>query len=303
VNTGSLYGRFAFDDRVYGADSGHGELFPDGIEYFVSDLTTTSQKFEEGLLINNEGKLGYINQWGRPILEPIYDDIQPYNEDYLLVQKEGFQFYATKHSTEIPQEKNCAVWSINQPLSENFIAVQYQNQAGFIDYLCRLRISVRYEAVQSFSENLAAIKIAGKWGYIDSEERLIIQPRYQTVSAFQNGYAVVQKNNLYGIIDKSGETILPFEYDAINRTENRHWLLRKGSDLGILSKDFQSIIFPKYTSLQDNSSNTVIVEKAGKFGIDNLNGVHIRFQEYDLIKHWQKSIYLFTTPPQTTILN
>lgn len=288
---------FIFHDREI-----WGTLDTNGVERFIANSNISYEILEEGLIIKKGEKQGYVNKYGSIILEPIYDNIQVFDENYLQVEQNGLVLYASKYSDEVPNLETCNMWLFNAQLAEDFIAVNYQNQSGFIDYLCRLRISVRYEGVKSFSEGLAAVKLSGSWGYINKEERLIIQPRYQSASTFKNGYAVVEEKGLHGLIDKYGKVVLPLEYDAIALTENQNWLLIQGENMGIISRNLQNIIFPKYDKIQDNSTQTVIVEREKKFGIDNMSGVHIRFTEYDNIEHWQGNFYLFKKPSQVSSL-
>lgn len=125
------------------------------------------------IIINHEGKAGFINSAGQVIIET------KFNEGDIL-----------------------------DSFSEGVIGVKHGSLWGYLDASNQFVIELAYEEVQSFSEGLAAVKVNNKWGYIDHQNNMIIKPQFESVEEFSEGWAVVKNGNTYGYIDKKGEYLM-----------------------------------------------------------------------------------------------
>lgn len=127
---------------------------------------------------------GFIDQSGRWVLAPQFDDAREF--------KEGLAAVATK-TMDKENSKSNYNWH-------------------FIDKTGRPINKKSYSDVLPFSEERAAVSIGGKWGFINRQGKSIINPIFQEVDSFSNSLALVSHKNKFGYINKSGVLALPAKY-------------------------------------------------------------------------------------------
>lgn len=125
------------------------------------------------------GKCGMINETGKWIIQPKYDDVTNFSD-------------------------------IGQAI------VKQNDKYGIINESGKIIIKPKYETVFHFSENgLACIKRKGKWGYINMAGKMAIKAKYDEAEYYfqNNGLACVCRKGKYGCINKHGKTIIKPKYD------------------------------------------------------------------------------------------
>ena len=90
--------------------------------------------------------------------------------------------------------------------------IKRDNLYGIADYLGKVTVPIKYEAINDFSEGKAAVKLNRKWRYI-SKGLQIIPFLYDDAGEFKQGNAQVKKDNKWGLIKDKGEIIVPIIYD------------------------------------------------------------------------------------------
>lgn len=195
------------------------------------------EEFEANLfLINLDGKYGYMNNKGKMIIPPQYDD--------------GFDF------------------------DEGVATVQINDKWGVINIKGEIIIPAKYAEPVRFSEKLAEVIINGKWGYINKCGEMIIPAQYNNAKSFSEGLAGVEINGKWGYIIKSGEMIIPAQYEDANSFSEGlagvkidcSW----GCVWGYIKKNGEIVIPPKYTECGvfhegivevENSNGWVLIDK------------------------------------------
>ncbi len=170
---------------------------------------------------------------------------------------------------------------------DEYLAIQKNENWGFINKNGVLRIANRYDTVRSFQNDRSAIKIRNSWGFINRNEDLVIQPYYSEVSDFENNTAFVQLNNKFGLIDINGTFIIEAEYDEILK-EKGLYLLRKGSKWGIANSKGKIISFPNYDSIIVGD-HFIKVKKYGTVRMLSKQGSNLIDNQYDEIYFDEKS--------------
>ena len=113
-------------------------------------------------------KYGYIDQTGKMVINPMFENAQDFSEGMAGVcVGPGCYFNVL---SDKPKE---------------------EGKWGFIDKTGTLVIPPQFSRVWTFHEGLASVSVGGKWGYVDKKGKFAINPQYDLVNEFQNGVAKV----------------------------------------------------------------------------------------------------------------
>lgn len=123
-------------------------------------------------------KVGYINQRGEVVIDPIFD-------------------YATR-------------------FYEGLAAVEVRNRWGVINASGEFAIQPQSRGWCRFRDGLASISVKGKWGIIDRSGKFVLKPKYDYLESFREGRAVFRLGGFqqsrtwrYGYLDKNGAEAIP----------------------------------------------------------------------------------------------
>lgn len=182
-----------------------------------------ANKFTNGVLsVRKNGKWGAIDNQGRLIIEPKFNNMLIFDYKYALAS-----------------------------LDEGW---------GFIDTNGQWVISPLYEDALHFNNGLAAVKLDNKWGYIDELGNWFITPRFYDIvtpskytkvstSDFNEGMAVVvYEVGREGYIDLKGNVVIKGDFILTDLQKFSEGLavVKKGGKYGYINKRGQFIIKPKY---------------------------------------------------------
>lgn len=139
---------------------------------------------------------GYVNDNGKYIIKPVYEQALPFDGDRAKVKKNG-------------------KWG-------------YINQKG------KAVINLDYQTIGEFDgAGLAKVQKDDKWGYIDTNGKVMIPIQHEVFDSFdENGIARVKKNKKWGYIRRDGSYYIKPEYDFIGTPNEQGWLwVAKGKTL------------------------------------------------------------------------
>jgi hypothetical protein len=178
------------------------------------------------------GKWGFIDQTGKFVIEPKYDNVLPFQEGLAAVN-EGYRLVRGNADQSVP-----GTWGFINVKGEIIVPLQYQNVENFQEGLAKVNIGASFRSYQGitlmggkwgfidktgkyiiapndtlfggFSEGLCAFKIpkGSNWGYIDRNNKVVIKAGFYEAGQFKNGFAPVLKEDFTAIyIDKTGNAV------------------------------------------------------------------------------------------------
>jgi len=229
-------------------------------------------------------KFGLLDEEGKRVIKPEFDEISALQEDsiYYAKSEKGHSFI-TK-SGEVMNAEDDRFEVIND-MSEEFIGVKIDGRWGFVDINGKLRIANQYDNIGPYNEGLAPIKIRGRWGYIDKREDIIVQPAYDTVYNFRGGLCEVVKKGKYGLINAAGKITLECEYDDLLKLKTGGYLSKRDNKYGLVSEKGRLLILPRFDKVEDLDNGFVIASRKGRFGLMSNNGVSIIPMIYEELKY------------------
>lgn len=239
---------------------------------------------EGGMLeIDKSMQYGLLDMNGKRLATTEFQWISPIKEDQIfLAKKYGRKGILSKDGKRFIGESDKTFDEIFD-ISENYLAVEIDNQQGFVDTQGRLRISNRYDSVTNFSEGYAAYRLMGRWGYVDKLERLQVQPLYDAAYPFEEGMAIIGKGGRLGLINKKGQVVIQPEYEDIQPLKSGRYLIVKNGKMGITDQGANTVLSAKYDHIEDLKNGYFLVRRDKKHGLVNYKGVSTIPLMYDIL--------------------
>jgi len=225
--------------------------------------------FDTFMTLSINQKKGVLNNFGKIILQPLYDEISRYDNYFIS----------------------------NLVNTENDITYEYRvfNLDGYEI------LNNSYDSLNIWGV-LFLVKKKGKWGIINDENIMLVDFKYTYVDYINNDLLIVKMSNKSGIMNKNLELIVPCIYESIllNYYSNcDYFRVKYGNKWGVISVNNDEVIpiIYEFNPLQFGIENVDFkryqgiiyngiiwpFQKDGKWGlVNNINEIIIPFT-YDHI--------------------
>ena len=180
------------------------------------------------------GRYGYVNNIGKFVLEPQYENAQPFSDFLAAVKQDG-------------------KW-------------------GYINGEGKFVVEPHFEDAYLFSDQAAAVKEGGKWGFINRSGKFLIEPKYENAAVFRQGLAAVQWEGKWGFVNKSGEMAIPPKYPQVYFFQEDRCGAMVDGKWGFIDRTGTFTVPPKYDEVFPFSEGLAAVNLGGKREDDNFNG-------------------------------
>jgi len=180
------------------------------------------------------GRYGYVNNLGKFVLEPQYENAQPFSDFLAAVKKDG-------------------KW-------------------GYINGEGKFVIEPRFEDAYLFSDQTAAVKENGKWGFINRSGKFLIEPKYENAAVFRQGLAAVQWEGKWGFVNKTGEMTIPPKFPQVYFFQEDRCGAMVDGKWGFIDRSGTFTVPPKYDEVFPFSEGLAAVNLGGKREDSNFNG-------------------------------
>ena len=220
--------------------------------------------FSEGVAgINIGGKWGFIDTYGKQVIDPVYSKVRSYHEGHAAVRLEkkwGLIDKKNKYVINPRFEEGM------RDLSEGLIAVKGQESWGYIDTSGKTVIAMRYDEAKEFHEGTAAVRTKQKWGYIDTKGSYIIEPRFSDAGSFKDGFAPVKLENNWGYIKKNGKIAIEPQFDTALEFREELAAVKIDGNWGFINSNGKFTINPQYSGLGNFSEKVAAFNRNGRWG-------------------------------------
>ncbi|WNZ24541.1 WG repeat-containing protein [Leptolyngbya sp. NK1-12] len=248
-------------------------------------------------IISKNQKSGFIDQTGTVVIEPEFDQVEPFFEDRAAFKANGKWGFIDPRGTIVitPQFE-----SVGNFFDQRAVVISGYKQ-GLIDPNGNVVVEPQYELLIPLHEQRWAFKQHGQWGIIDPDGTMIANPRFLDIESFSDGLAAVvissSDQQKIAFTNRSGKIVfeLPEELqispdDGIEGAEhfNHGRLLvfirslgssiedildgRRYSRFGYLDLRGQLVIPLRYSSASPFSECLAAVKLKQGYGFINLSG-------------------------------
>jgi hypothetical protein len=212
--------------------------------------------------VEQDGTWGYINAEGDVVIEPQFEDAEPFSGGYARVVIDG--------------------------------------QPAVIDSTGAVTLRPDVLDLRSLSEGLDAASPPDSdlWGYVDTTGTFAVEPQYDRAFDFSNGRAVVEKNDSFGYIDRTGTFVIEPQFDGARRSGNDRAPVLTGGFVdgswGYISRSGGMVIEPQYEEALPFSENRAAVNvsdgMSDEYGFTNPSGDMVIKPEYDAARSFSNGL-------------
>lgn len=156
-------------------------------------------------------KWGYIDNTGKTIIEPNFDDASMFDKNIAIVRnQEKFGVINTDGKIIVPiEEKEIKI------LSHQFVAYRKDTAWGMVDLEGKVQINAKYKSIEQIDNQLYTFKSRSLLGVYSAVNNRIIDVKYKTITKTKLGI-LVQHDNLFGILDSTLNTTIEPIYALID---------------------------------------------------------------------------------------
>lgn len=241
--------------------------------------------FRNGLArVENSNKIGYIDRKGKIVIPIHYDDgTNFYEGKAFVVQPESYPLCIDKNGNTLFSLKD-AKYAFGFSNGMAKIAVEDEYGAlkyGFVNEKGEMVIVAQYDAARSFSDGFAAVKIDEKWGFINKKGEIIIMPHFDHVRDFHNGLARFTNGEKWGFVDKNGNYAINPHFEWCEDFNNEYALVQEGGKYGYVDKKGKYTIIPQFEWSSDFHNGLAQFKLNDKYGYINKSGQMVIMAQFD----------------------
>ena len=264
--------------------------------------------------MQQQGKVGLINDKGNEIVVPLYDDVKVLDSLLIAVLEEkdwSVIDLAGKTILEKGYEQVC-VWK------GHFLGYKKNNKWGIASGEGKIIAPPRYDEIDLIEEGFFQTKIKNGIGLLTLDGKEILANNCEQIKVYNDQLFFFQKEQLWGAVNLSGKQLVPSkfnsffpisdnfikfarnskvflysvpaqkmitrgEYDTYYGFSKKYVLGKKQRRLGLLDWNGNVLLEAKYFEIQSYGEKTFRVNLNGKWGVVDENDAVVIPFAYDYI--------------------
>ena len=174
---------------------------------FVYEKANTP--IEHRILVNRDGKYGFLNLKGDEAVPCIYDETGIFQQGRTLARLgDHYGIIDTNGRIILPIEyDNRTVKGMKYMYYDSLALVEKDGKLGYVDLDGKLVIPFYFEEAFQFSEGLAAARFQGMWGYIDTHGDIFMPFIFYAATPYKYGRAEVIYQGAARKVNRKGKCV------------------------------------------------------------------------------------------------
>lgn len=220
--------------------------------------TTTADNF----IVAQNGKCGVMDVRGKYVIRPVYEWLRAEPGNIYVAQKDGkVGLIDTKGKEIVPFLYQ------NIVKDGDLLIIQKDNYYGAMDMAGTEILPAQYINLSSYKNYIIGIeKSTFVSGLFDRKGEKLFPFVYNQVRPLSgsNDLFVVRDNGLYGVIGIAGKVVLPIKYTQISSLFGNHtdwFVVNKANDQGVVDAKDKIVVPIKYVSVAPYAQGVYLVQK------------------------------------------
>ena len=227
-------------------------------------------------VITQQDKSGYIDNRGRILIDPKFDEADPFSEGMALIKLDWkFGFIDQTGRIVIPPQFISAR-SFHHGLARVMIYVNDALKTGYIDKTGRWIVPAQFTVGDDFSEGRAVIGVGGsvhrgkgrallsegpiKYNFIDVNGTVISKQYFDGAGLnFSEGLLAVKVNGLWGYVNSSGDMVIAPQFDDAAEFSEGLAAVAINFRWGYINKTGKFVIAPSFLTAERFTSGLALV--------------------------------------------
>jgi hypothetical protein len=197
--------------------------------------------------INNSSKFGYLNEKGKIVINPIFDEAGSFYNGFAYV-KQGSLYLRINTNGDVFSQYD---YTKIENFTDGIALVKKKEKIGFINSDGIEIVPCEYVDAIPFSEGFGCLKKGGLWFYINRKGQRAFPGDFAEAYPFSEGLAMVVKQNHCGFIDTSGKLISQYRWNNAGYFREGYAWIEISNYYGLINKNNQLLIKPKYRAIGD----------------------------------------------------
>lgn len=236
---------------------------------FMDELEEDYKLMNAQLLPFRKNELyGYINEYGKEIIKPSFEECFLFYEGLAVVKQQGKYGYINKSAkVVIPYQFDEA-----EPFKNKCAVVGVGDKYGLINERGVIRLPIIFDDLSDPVEDVSIVWINDMAGYYLASGEKITDCLYDFAGEFHEGYAITGNEDKFGIISKKGIAAVNQEYEQMIYLGNNLYKAKKNNKWGVLTGSGNIKVPFEYQVIADFSEGKALAAKNGKCGVINIEG-------------------------------
>lgn len=233
---------------------------------------------------NNDGKWGVLDNTGKVIVEPTFDDdskLPYFSKIGLAAKKENgkYGYINTEGEWVIKPEYDYA-----KSFQSNGLAIiRNGSYHSVINGKGKIITTNSYDRIEDYSNGVAVVVLENSYGLIDESGKEVVDTKYSKIEIVSSEFAKVKLEEKYGYITLSGKKYIKCDYEKLGDIgSNGYVAAYDGYKWGYLDQKGKWAIEPMFQSAEEFIDGYAVV-KDGQYGMIDEDGDIIIDNKYDEI--------------------
>lgn len=245
-----------------------------------------TDSYENGYIVEKNGKCGIISADAKIVFEPVYDEI--------------------KHVA-----------------SNQYYAVVENGKLKVVNELGETELDSGFDTIEEINAENITITSKGAYGVVSLDGSPLVNAEYEDLNYIFGTYYIAKKNGLYGVISTAKETLIDFTYTSMEYIKTADFIQadKENYKTNLIDREFNVVLedvivselnlengyirvregeeynyynfkFEKKNNKEMLATNTLfLVKEYGKYGYENKNGDRIVDCIYDDAREQNKFGY------------
>lgn len=228
------------------------------------------------LSVKYKDKYGFADTTGLVHIEPLYNDLEDFNEGFALAEKNNLYGYINKAG----RVKIDFMYKNASSFNHQVAIVQPGNKGVYLIDHSGKKVSAEYDEIADFVDNTAIVKKDNAFGAITFSGEELLKPTYAYLSDFSENMAAYMQNNKYGFINKQGFSVIAPIYNWVSAYKNNQCRVKVDNRLGVINKKGDFIIQPLYDLIDEAYKGMYLVVKNNLYGFIDTSGCFLSEIKY-----------------------